>query len=367
MKMRTTKTVGVRVLCAALMASTGSVGTLGTLGALSTSAIAAPPKPQDERPWAKGVPKEKQENAIKLFGEGTDLFKNSFFVRAVEKYRQALKDWDHPAIHFNLAKALMNLDQAVEAYTHFEHSMRFGGPPLDANQIEQVKTFKKQLYDKELAEVVITCQEPDAQVALNGEPIFKAPGKWQGVVKPGNVTVIATKEGFQTATSKPNLKTGQKNDLSLTLLPLDQSVTYERPFSQAIPWTVTGVGIALAGGGALMGLQASSGYKEFDDAIEACNAEGSENIIGYQGTVLGTKSKCVPTAAIKDKKSSAELMETLSLVGYIAGGTAIATGIVLFIVNRERPVTTYEESVVPVSILPYIGPDGAGVSATIGF
>lgn len=358
MKTRTTKWIGVRILCAMLMASTGSV---------SSVALAAPPKQQDERPWAKGVPKAKQDAAIALFGEGTELFKNSFFVRAVEKYREALKQWDHPAIHFNLAKALMNLDQPVEAYNHFEWSMKFGGPPLDANQIKQVTDFKKQLYEKELAEAVITCQEPDAQVSLNGEPIFKAPGKWVGVVKPGNVTIIAAKEGFQTATSKPNLKIGQKNDVTLTLLPLDQSVTYVRPFSQAIPWTVTGVGIALAGGGALLGMQASSGYQEYDDAIEACNAEGTEDIIGYDGAVLGQRSKCVPTAAIKDKKSSAELMETLALVGYIAGGTAIATGIVLFIVNRERPVTTYEESVEPVSILPYIGPDGAGVSATIGF
>lgn len=358
MKTRTSKWIGVRILCAMLMASTGSV---------SSVALAAPPKQQEERPWAKGVPKAKQDAAIALFAEGTELFKNSFFVRAVEKYREAIKQWDHPAIHFNLAKALMNLDQPVEAYNHFTSSMKFGGPPLDANQVQQVTDFKKQLYEKELAEAVITCQEPDAQVSLNGEPIFKAPGKWVGVVKPGNVTVIAAKEGFQTATSKPNLKIGQKNDITLTLLPLDQSVTYVRPFSQAIPWTVTGVGIALAGGGALLGLQASSGYKEYDDAIEACNAENTENIIGFEGAIVGQRTTCVPTASIKDKKSSAELMETLSLVGYIAGGTAIATGIVLFIVNRERPVTTYEESVEPVSILPYIGPDGAGVSATIGF
>lgn len=360
MKVRATKRMGVRILCAAVMASSGLTGL--------TSVYAAPPKQQDERPWAKGVPKAKQDTAIALFTEGTEDFKNSFFVRAVEKYRKALTDWDHPAIHFNLAKALMNLDQPQDAYKHFEASMKFGGPPLDAQQIEQVNRFMKQLYDTELAEVIITCQEPDAQVAINGEPIFKAPGRWQGVVKPGNVTVIATKEGFQTATSKPNLKIGQKNDLALTLLPLDQSVTYVRPFSQAIPWTVTGIGVALAGGGALLGLQASSGYKDYDDAIRTCNRDGGEPIIGTDGESLGTINKCTPTAAIKDTKSNAELMETLSLVGYIAGGTAIATGIVLFIVNRERPVTTYEESVEPVTrILPYIGPDGAGVTATIGF
>lgn len=357
MKRQATKWLGMRVLCAALMVS----------GPVSTVALAAPPA-EAERPWAKGVPKDKQDLAIKLFTEGTELLKEAFFTKAVDRYREALQAWDHPAIHFNLAKALLNLDNPVDAYKHFGDSMKYGGPPLNPDQIAQVEKYRKKLYDEDLAEVVITCQEPDAQVALNGEPVFKAPGKWSGVVKPGNVTVIATKEGFQTATSKPNLKVGQKNDITLTLLPLDQSVRYVRPFSQAIPWTVTGVGIALAGGGALMGLQAGSAYKEYDNLITKCNAESPENVVGYEGAVLGSISRCVPTQEIKDKKSTGELMETLSLVGYIAGGAAVATGIVLFIVNRERPVVEYEETIEgPLTLTPYIGPDGAGVSATIGF
>lgn len=349
-----------RVLCSAVLV-------LG-LAHSSAPAFAAAPKP-DDRPWAQGVSKQNQDKAFEHFAEGTRLLKDAFFTKAVEQYKVALTFWDHPAIHFNLAKALMNLDQPVDAYNHFKWSMKFGGPPLDTEQVEQVKHYSNLLYDTELAEVVVTCTEPDAVVSLNGNPIFTAPGTWQGVVRPGNVTILATKEGFQTASSKPNLKIGQKNDIALTLVPLDASVQYVRPFSQAIPWTVTGLGLALAGGGALMSMQAGSSYKEYDDAISKCNADGAVQIIGDQGQLVGTVNRCMPTPEITEKKEQGELFDTLALVGYIAGGAAVATGIVLFVVNRERPITTYEERVEgPITrIVPYVGPEGAGVSATIGF
>ncbi|MCC6622322.1 MAG: tetratricopeptide repeat protein [Deltaproteobacteria bacterium] len=320
---------------------------------------------EGDRPWAKGVSQEDQDAAFKLFSEGTQLLKDAFFTRAVALYKKALELWDHPAIHFNLAKAMMNLDQPVDAYKHLEASLKFEGKPLEQEQIDQVKRYRQILYETELAEVIVTCTEPDAVVTLNGNQLFKAPGKWQGVVRPGNVTILAQKPGFQTTQAKPELKVGQKNDLPLELTPLDRSVAYTRPFSQAIPWTVLGTGVAFLAGGGIANWQASSAYTEYDDAVEACNAEA---IIRDE---LGNDTRgrsCLPSENpdLQDKKDTGELMETLSLVGYIAGGVTVATGIVLFWVNRERPVVT-EEAVTPVSVVPFVGPEGAGISATVGF
>jgi len=117
------------------------------------------------RPWADGVSQEEQDTALKLFQEGTALLKDAFFTKAVEKYREALSHWNHPAIHFNLAKALMNLDQPVEAFKSLDESMKFGGAPLDEDQIDQVKRYMKLLYDAELSELVIDAKEPGASSA----------------------------------------------------------------------------------------------------------------------------------------------------------------------------------------------------------
>jgi hypothetical protein len=63
-----------------------------------------------DRPWVKGVSAADQSAAIELFHEGNGLLKESLFVQAAAKYREALHHWDHPGIHYNLALALLNLD-----------------------------------------------------------------------------------------------------------------------------------------------------------------------------------------------------------------------------------------------------------------
>ena len=68
-----------------------------------------------DRPWAKGVPEEAQKWAFVLFEEGNKLFENSEHAAALAKYRQALSVWDHPAIRYNAAVALINLDQPLAA------------------------------------------------------------------------------------------------------------------------------------------------------------------------------------------------------------------------------------------------------------
>ena len=69
------------------------------------------PASTPDRPWAKGVSPEAQKAADELFRQGNDLLRESLFVQAATKYREALRRWDHPGIHYNLALALLNLDQ----------------------------------------------------------------------------------------------------------------------------------------------------------------------------------------------------------------------------------------------------------------
>lgn len=331
---------------------------------LSTGARAADP---NERPWAKGVPEAEQKKALELFNDATKLLKDSFFKKAVDRYLEALSHWDHPAIHFNVAKALMALDDSVPAYEHLIASMKYGGPPLDQEEQDQVKTYKKLLYETELAELNIVCNEPDAVVTMNGTTLFKAPGQWKGVVRPNNVTILATKPGYQVSQSKPNLRKGMVNDISLALEPLDTSVRYVRAFGNWIPWTVVTAGALILGGGAIASWQSGENIKAYDDAIAECTTLSQKEILDSNNVKRADAFACVPDSSITSKKDTAATMKTLSTVGYIAGGAVLATGIVLLYVNREKPITVEGTVDVPVTLVPYIGPDGGGVSATIGF
>src|SRR5215831_6482638 len=85
----------------------------------------------NERPWASGVSDANQQAATKAFQDGNQQLNDGIFTKAAERYREALKSWDHPAIHYNLALALMNLDQPVEVYGELEQSIKYGPTPLE--------------------------------------------------------------------------------------------------------------------------------------------------------------------------------------------------------------------------------------------
>jgi hypothetical protein len=342
---------------------------------LGGSAFAAPPTQPgaDERPWAVGVSRERQDEAIRLFTEGTKLLKDSFLPRAVELYVQALESWDHPAIHFNLAKAYMSLDKPVEAYTHLKLAMKYNGAPLEADQVEQVNKYINELYTNELADITIVVDEPDAVVSLDGREIFRAPGRWNGVVRPERHTVIATKDGFQPAQEQAVLKRGEKRTFTLTPVAIENSVRYERKFGNWIPWTVIGAGVAILGAGGVAMWQSTEAFAEYDDKVFECTnvtAQAIRNDVIVPGATEGQDTggriygcRGDDLAALKPTRDRGELMNTLGVTAFAVGGATLATGFVLLYINRERPVTVEA----PVTLTPYVNPDGGGLQATINF
>lgn len=335
-------------------------------------------KGKTDRPWADGVSEENQAQALEFFKEGTALLKDAFFTRAVESYKKALEHWDHPAIHFNVAKALMNLDQPVEAYKHLQSSMKYGGAPLDEEQIDQVKRYTKLLYDGELADLYVECKEPEAKVSLNGVEIFVGPGSWTGLVRADKHTIVATKQGFQTEQVQQTLDRGKKTEIMLTMTPLEQVTKYYRAMEVWKPWVVVGSGALGLIAGGIFTWQASDNFAAYDKAIEVCNSDSALAILNDlppetgENDTGGRIRACFPSNSVKSKKSNAELFQTLSIVSYVAGGATLATGLVLLYVNREKPVLVdvpVEEEPIeePVTFIPYFGPDGGGVSATMRF
>src|ERR1041384_5557334 len=92
------------------------------LALLSTRAHAQPsleptatPKADAPRPWAAGVSESEQAVALKLYVAGNLEFAESRFAQALAKYKEAIQHWEHPAIRYNMAVCLINLDQPLEA------------------------------------------------------------------------------------------------------------------------------------------------------------------------------------------------------------------------------------------------------------
>ena len=110
--------------------------------AVSSQAQSELPGTHAQRPWVVGVPAREQKAATDLFREGNALLKESLFVQASAKYREALSHWNHPGIHYNLALALLNLDQPIEVYKHLEEALKYGPAPLDADKFDHANRYR---------------------------------------------------------------------------------------------------------------------------------------------------------------------------------------------------------------------------------
>ncbi|WP_164001911.1 hypothetical protein [Pyxidicoccus caerfyrddinensis] len=303
----------------------------------------------DERPWARGVPQQKQQVAIDLFRSANALLKESIFLKAAEQYRQALASWDHPAIHYNLALALLNLDQPIEVREHLEAAMRYGEAPLDAEKLESARAYKA-LVEKQLAWVEISCETQGASVVMDGRPLFVGPGRHSGWVRAGPHSLVATGEGYLTQEQSRTMSPGEKVTLDLKMFTSEDLIQYRRKWSAWKPWAVVGAGAALAAGGGLLHMMARDDYTQFDTAIATCGG-------------------CVPEPAVADQRTRGDTFQKGAFAGYAVGGAALVTGVVLVYLNRLQPhqVDPSEAAKPSASVTPLLGAGGGGASATFRF
>ncbi len=271
----------------------------------------------------KNVSQADEDCALRAFHQGNDLLNNGLFPQAVARYREALRCWDHPGIHYNLALALINLDQPIEVYEQLNEAIKYGADPLDEGKFEHAKEYLK-LVAGLLADVEVSCDKPGAKVAVDGKEVFVAPGSFKAKVRVGKHTFYGEKEGYNARVTAPFIGPGETFRIELKLYTAEELTRYRRR------WEKTWMPYAVIGGGALVGLiggafelSASSSYKDFDSAVAKCNT-----------AAMGCAAS---TPGLVDMRNSGDTKRTVGYVGYGVAGAAIATGALLAFLNRRTP------------------------------
>lgn len=319
-----------------------------------------------ERPWAAGVPPEKQRAALKKFQEGNAQLNDGLFPAAVKLYREALKDWEHPAIYYNLALALLNLDQPIEVYESLQKAIKYGAAPLEKDKFDHAKEYLL-LVEKQIATVDISCSKPGAKISVDGKEVFTVgedgkTGHYVGRVKIGKHTFVAEKPGYNAQVDAPFIGPGETYRLELTLYTAEELTRHKRKWeAKWMPYAVVGGGIALGLAGVLLEVSANSSYDDYDAAVAKCNTDSMS---------MG----CANDGSVADMRKSGDTKKTLGYVGYGLAGAAVVTGVVLLYLNRQ---TSYqitadeyrkelrEKEQPAVSVTPVLAPEYAG-AALIG-
>jgi hypothetical protein len=318
-----------------------------------------------DRPWASGVSPERQEAALKHLQEGNGLLKESLFVAAAKVYRQALTEWDHPGIHYNLALALLNMDQPVEVYQHLESAIKFGAEPLDPEKLEHAKSYLR-LIEKQVASVDIRCDVEGAEVTLDGQSLFRAPGRYQNLVRAGTHTITASKRGFTTTSRTEILGYEKRTTLNLKLYTSGELIEYHRRYPLWRPVAIAVLGGALLATGVVLTLEARHTYDTYDQSVNSVCRVGS--VAGQPG--------CGPSdpnfAALQRIKDRGNTYQRLATISYASGGAIVAAGVLLMVLDRSTPYRVDPEGdlhevaahVVPrvfPTVIPMIGPGMTGL------
>ena len=309
------------------------------------------------RPWAAGVSPEEQRTALSIFHDGNLLLNDGLFAKAADKYRDALKHWNHPAINYNLALALMNLDNPVEVYDSLEKAMSFGPAPLEQEKFDRAKQALL-LIKNQLATVEVSCDKVGARVSVDGKEVFTVvanqPNKYTERVRIGKHTFVAEKQGYATRINAPYIGPDEKFRIELKLYTADELTRYHRNWDKTwIPWVVVGGGVvfaAIAGG---IQESSKSSYNSFDTKVAACGSTG-----------------CPVTPALTDLKNSGDSKKEIAEIGYGVAAATVVVGLTLAYLNRRRPYQIRSEDLqteTPMAIAPIVTPTMAGAMALVRF
>ncbi len=283
----------------------------------------------DNAPWNQGVNNETREAARAVFLEGNRLFKIPLFAQAVEKYTEALSQWKHPAFYFNLALAQLNLGQELEAHQSLEQALKYGAEPLGSEQFQEAKKQLEEV-ERQLGRIHVTCKTRGAEVTLDGATLFTGPGTYEGWVKANSHELTAKKQGYLSEARRVTISSGKLQDIVLKLITLSEAAETGRRWPVWKPWSVVAAGATIAAAGGVLHALSSRNFNDYDAKFLKLPCVTMPNL---------EDPGCAKDAIPSDLNAQLNLArheQAIAVGGYIAGGSLIAAGVVLVLLNRPR-------------------------------
>lgn len=289
------------------------------------------------------TPKEKAE-AKALVAEARTASKQKRHADAAAALRKADGLDPNPQTKLDLARALVELRQLVEASQTLNAIIAGSSASPGAKKV--VAAARKLLSGVEprvpwIKISVIGPERSQTSTTIDGKEVDAAE---EIPFDPGDHTVAAEAEGYESAEKRVSLGEGKHELVKLKLkklAPEPKAEVEESSGGSALPagiaFGVGGVGLAV---GAIFGIMA---FNETSRVEENCN-----------------NGVCPPSQ--EEPLSIAKTNGTVSTIGFIAGGVGVLTGVVLLVTTGSgEPAPSPAEGPDEVSVRPWIGVDQVGL------
>lgn len=315
---------------------------------LAGSALAqAQPRP-GPRPWERDVTAEDRRVAEAMFDQAVELHEQLLRDQAVARYQEALSRWENPHIRWNLALLSMDMGQYLRAHEHLARALSWGPEAFDPPDWEKLSGARDRLLRQHLAVIEARCDQPGAELALDGKPWFRGPGAARQVVLPGEHVLTARKPGYFPLARSMVLPAGTQG--AVTVVMSVDGIFEKRRWAAWKPSAVLGAALALGVAGAALSWDARWQVDAARDDLAA---------------LCDRQPICAPLTPSGYQR--ARWQHRIATGAMITAGTAAAAGLVLLFVNQPRAYRTENREEGRLQLVPMAAPHAAGVSARLRF
>jgi hypothetical protein len=268
--------------------------------------------------------------AESLFAEGRQLLASGDYERACAKLEASRRLEPALGTSLNLADCYERLGRTASAWAEFKsaagEAQKAGDPLRKSEALERARALEPRL-----SRLRIELDEPNAHVLWNGLQLSPAvignaipvdPGTHRfSATAPGKLAwsqSVAVPAGTRLVELRvPALAEAPLPSVSPAPLPAPPPMTTGSGRNHSLAWTLTGAGAVGLGAGAILGALAASSWSKAEDSC-----------VDYP-------YQCSPEGL--DHAGDANTRATLATVALLLGGSALATGVVLFVTDSEDP------------------------------
>lgn len=299
-----------------------------------------------EPAWHQGVSAENKQKALELFQEGKKLNEQLLLGEALDTYEKALSYWEHPQLRFYLARVQKRIGLPLVAHENLKKSLAWGPGALDPEQATEAQALIRELEQKELGAIAITCEDNDVNVLLDGKAWHWRPNAAHRMLLPGDHVVTALKKGHYTLVKSISVVAG-KEIAGVVHLSADSMQT-KRRWAIWKPWGVIGAGAAIAAIGVGLRSAAKADYDETNTRLSATCGPS-----------------CSPDTT--DPYGSGRMKNGFAMGALVVGGVGFLGGAAMLLLNLPQPYRTNDESDVRLEVTPIVSSTMAGISMRFAF
>lgn len=288
--------------------------------------------PPRDKAYVETTPEPRQVEADKIFQQGNRRFEKRQLDDAIRLYQKAYALWPHPIILFNMAINLGFLSNPLGAARMFRKVLAYRPGPISPERYQEAAEQYRKLM-RQLSTLRVVCQDPGAEVFVDGKSFGKAPIDKTVTLLPGRHMVAARQKDKVPYSAELSLKPGHHGQLNVALQAFVDVVKTRvvTRYHWWIPAAASAVAAVAAAAGAGIWTDGRSTIGDLKRAQLAALTDSEGVPITYD------------RAAERDAKG-------LQVGGQVLVGvavTATAAAVVLWILRKKREKFTVEMKATP--------------------